>query len=117
MALTFFYRYLTSLKTTTSGSGTAAVTTTDSWNIQGWLTSRTALKGSANIFSMPLGYYSPTVSGPVAKYSGDISSWTCFRQDVGTGLESPPRISVFGNNLYLCKENKGSAYTAGLLFS
>ena len=117
MALTFFYRYLTSLKTTTSGTGSSAVATTDNWNIQGWLTSRTALKGSANVFTMSLGYYSPTVSGPVAKYFGDISSWTCFRQDVGTGRESSPRIGVFRNNSYLCKENKGSAYTAGLLFS
>ena len=74
--LSYAYDPLGRLKTTTSGSGSTAVTTTDSWNIQGWLTSRTALKGSANVFTMSLGYYSPTVSGPVAKYSGDISSWT-----------------------------------------
>ena len=74
--LSYAYDPLGRLKTTTSGTGSNAVTTTDSWNIQGWLTSRTATKGGSNVFTMSLGYYSPTVSGPVAKYSGDISSWT-----------------------------------------
>ena len=74
--LTYAYDPLGRLKTTTSGSGSNAVTTTDTWNIQGWLTSSTALKGSANVFTMSLGYYTPTLSGPAAKYSGDISSWT-----------------------------------------
>ncbi len=32
---------------------------------------------------MSLGYYSPTVSGPVAKYSGDISSWTWTQSGQG----------------------------------
>ena len=89
MALTFFYRYLTSLKTTTSGSGTAAVTTTDSWNIQGWLTARSAMKGSTNIFSMSLGYYSPVQSGATARYSGDISSWAW------TQYEQPAKAYAF----------------------
>ena len=74
--LSYAYDPLGRLKTTTSGSGTAAVTTTDSWNIQGWLTSRTASKSGSNVFTMSLGYYTPTVSGPAAKYSGDISSWS-----------------------------------------
>ena len=81
---TFYYDPLGRLKTTTSGSGANAVTTTDTFNIQGWLTSRTAMKGTggsaSNIFSMSLGYYTPTISGngtkPDARYSGDISSWT-----------------------------------------
>jgi len=81
--LSYAYDPLGRLKTTTSGTGSNAVTTTDSWNIQGWLTSRTALKGSANVFTMSLGYYSPTVSGPVAKYSGDISSWTWTQSGQG----------------------------------
>ena len=34
------------------------------------------MKGSTNIFSMSLGYYSPVQSGATARYSGDISSWT-----------------------------------------
>ncbi|MBQ7640465.1 MAG: RHS repeat-associated core domain-containing protein, partial [Bacteroidales bacterium] len=50
------------------------------WNIQGWLSSRSAVKGSGNsqtnIFSMSLGYYAPVQSGATARYSGDISSWT-----------------------------------------
>ena len=73
--MAYAYDPLGRLKTTISGSGTGAVTTTDSWNIQGWLASRTALKGTANIFSMSLGYYSPVQSGATARYSGDISSW------------------------------------------
>ena len=64
----------------TSGSGTGAVATTDTFNIQGWLTARAAKKGTTNIFSMSLGYYTPTISGngtvPDARYSGDISSWS-----------------------------------------
>ena len=77
-AATMAYAYdpLGRLKTTTSGSGAGAVVITDTWNIQGWLASRTALKGTANIFSMSLGYYSPVQSGAAARYSGDISSWS-----------------------------------------
>lgn len=64
-------------RTATSGIGSGAVTTTDTYNIQGWLTARTAQKsGGTNIFSMNLGYYSPVQSGAAARYSGDISSWT-----------------------------------------
>ena len=33
------------------------------------------MKGSTNIFSMSLGYYTPVQSGATARYSGDISSW------------------------------------------
>ena len=76
VTMAYAYDPLGRLKTTTSGSGTGAVVTTDTWNIQGWLTSRTALKGTANIFSMSLGYYSPVQSGAAARYSGDISSWS-----------------------------------------
>ena len=75
----FYYDALGRLKTTTSGSGANAVTTSDTFNIQGWLTSRTAMKGTggsaSNIFSMSLGYYTPVQSGATARYSGDISSW------------------------------------------
>ena len=73
--MAYAYDSLGRLKATTSGSGTGAVTTTDTFNIQGWLASRTALKGTANVFSMSLGYYSPVQSGAAARYSGDISSW------------------------------------------
>ena len=75
-SMAYTYDPLGRLKTTTSGSGTNAVTTTDSFNIQGWLTARSAMKGSSNIFSMSLGYYTPVLSGATARYSGDISSWT-----------------------------------------
>ena len=71
----FYYDALGRLKTTSSGSGANAVTTTDTFNIQGWLTARSAMKGSTNIFSMSLGYYTPVQSGATARYSGDISSW------------------------------------------
>ena len=76
VSMAYAYDPLGRLKTTTSGSGTNAVTTTEAYNIQGWLTSRTALKGSTNVFSMSLGYYSPVQSGATARYSGDISSWS-----------------------------------------
>ena len=76
VSMAYAYDPLGRPKTTTSGSGTNAVTTTDAYNIQGWLTSRTALKGSTNVFSMSLGYYSPVQSGATARYSGDISSWS-----------------------------------------
>ena len=33
------------------------------------------MKGSTNIFSMSLGYYTPVQSGATARYSGNISSW------------------------------------------
>lgn len=41
--IAYAYDPLGRLKTTTSGSGTNAVATTDTWNIQGWLASRSSL--------------------------------------------------------------------------
>ena len=71
-------------KTTTSGTGSGAVTTTDTYNIQGWLSERSAQKsGGTNIFSMNLGYYSPVQSGAAARYSGDISSWAWTQSGQG----------------------------------
>ncbi|MBQ7640467.1 MAG: hypothetical protein IJS91_05720, partial [Bacteroidales bacterium] len=74
--MAYAYDPLGRLKTTTAGSGAGAVATTDTWNIQGWLSSRSAVKGSGNsqtnIFSMSLGYYAPVQSGATARYSGDI---------------------------------------------
>ena len=82
--MTYAYDPLGRPKTTTSGTGSTAVTTTDTYNIQGWLTARTAQKsGGTNVFSMNLGYYSPVQSGAAPRYSGDISSWTWTQSGQG----------------------------------
>lgn len=60
-----------------SSSSSTRVTQTDTRNIIGWLTSRTAIVGnSANVFSMSLDYWSPSPSSvTTGLYSGDVTAW------------------------------------------
>ena len=51
------------------------LTQTLSYNIQDWLTSMLTKKGTANIFSQTLRYYSPAKPNTTALYSGNISEW------------------------------------------
>ncbi len=55
----------------TYGNG---VTETLKYNIQGWTTTQEAKKGSSNIYSQTLSYYS-TSKGTTPLYSGNISEW------------------------------------------
>ncbi|MBE6244534.1 MAG: hypothetical protein E7108_03310 [Bacteroidales bacterium] len=45
------------------------------YNIQDWLTTMKTKKGTANIFSQTLRYYSPAKPNTTALYSGNISEW------------------------------------------
>ncbi len=56
----------------TYGNG---VTETLKYNIQGWTTTQEAKKGSSNIYSQTLSYYS-TSKSTTPLYSGNISEWT-----------------------------------------
>ncbi len=51
------------------------LTQTLAYNIQDWLTSMQTKKGTANIFSQTLRYYSPAKPNTTALYSGNISEW------------------------------------------
>ena len=52
--MAYAYDHLGRMKTTTAGSGANAVTTTDTFNIQGWLTARSAMKGTGGSASNAL---------------------------------------------------------------
>ncbi|MBQ4197286.1 MAG: hypothetical protein II659_05490 [Bacteroidales bacterium] len=51
------------------------LTQTLAYNIQDWLTTMKTKKGTANIFSQTLRYYSPAKPNTTALYSGNISEW------------------------------------------
>lgn len=51
------------------------LTQTLDYNIQEWMTTTQTKKGTANIFSQTLRYYSPSKSNTVPLYSGNISEW------------------------------------------
>ena len=45
------------------------------YNIQDWMTTMQTKKGTANVFSQTLRYYSPAKPNTTALYSGNISEW------------------------------------------
>ena len=51
------------------------LTQTLAYNIQDWMTTMQTKKGTANIFSQTLRYYSPAKPNTTALYSGNISEW------------------------------------------
>lgn len=61
-----------------ASSPSTRVTQTDTRNILGWLTSRTATlgTGSTNVFTMSLDYWNPTPSSvATGLYGGDVTAW------------------------------------------
>ena len=50
------------------------ITQIDTYNLQGWLTSRTASIGRTTVYSQTLQYYSPSL-GTTPQYGGNISEW------------------------------------------
>ena len=69
--VTYAYDDLGRVAKRTFGNGVAE---TQAYNIQGWATTSTAKKGSSNIYSQTLSYYS-TTKGTTPLYSGNISEW------------------------------------------
>ena len=75
-SVSYAYDALGRLQATTLGSGSSAVSKTDSYNIQGWLAESNATRGSTSVFRSALAYYSPSKSGSTARYSGIVSEWS-----------------------------------------
>ena len=69
--VTYAYDDMGRMAKRTLGNG---VTEVQGYNIQGWATALSATKGSTNIYSQNLGYYT-TAKGTTPLYSGNISEW------------------------------------------
>lgn len=81
--VTYEYDELGKLKNTTIGSGNTVLTTTNSYNIQGWLT-----RSSSPHFSMNLRYYNPQKAA--SSFVGNIAEW-----DWTNGAENTPLMYAF----------------------
>jgi RHS repeat-associated protein len=68
--VTYEYDELGKLATTTYGTGAGAVTETNEYNVQGWLTER-----SSSLFEMTLRYHDPVKSTSTPSYTGNIAEW------------------------------------------
>ncbi|MDR1347879.1 MAG: DUF6443 domain-containing protein [Prevotellaceae bacterium] len=73
------------------------------YNIQGWITEKTAKNGTDNIFNMHLAYYDPAKPNTVPSYTGNITEWTWQHKDLD-------------NNMYTFQYDRLSRLTNSLLY-
>ncbi|MDR1347408.1 MAG: hypothetical protein LBJ63_03120, partial [Prevotellaceae bacterium] len=89
------------------------ITDSTKYNIQGWITEKTARQGADNVFDMKLNYYSPTQANTTPSYTGNITEWTWRHEsaDVNTYAFEYDKLSRLTESLMYTNNMLTNAFT------
>jgi RHS repeat-associated protein len=83
------------------------------YNIQGWVTEKTAKTGTDDIFNMQLAYYNPAQMNTEPSYTGNITEWTWQHENAtaNTYAFKYDKLSRLTESLMYVNNVAGNAFT------